>query len=119
MKLCDTESRPSLCTVCGNSGDENTKFVDTECVREGPVVYDKESGGIAVDPRGAQITLEDVYLCQSCIADAAEIAEFVPNLHRRHLEEIRRLRVYERDWDDLEAVKSRYIELLEKVEVAA
>lgn len=115
MRLCDAGNRPSLCTTCGNTGNDDTRFVDTEAVREGPAVLDKETGQIAVDPRGAQVILEDVYICDGCGQTIADLFAYIPGLHRRHLEEIRRMRA------ELEHAEGeiRLLRQLKGLEVAA
>lgn len=89
MKLADP--RPSLCTACCNSGEAHTRFVDTGAFREGPVVLDKSTGEMAVDYRGMVIQMDDIYLCDACVREAAEIIGYKPELHRKQLGEIRRL----------------------------
>lgn len=89
MRIADP--RPSLCTLCGNAGTPDTRYVDCEAVREGPQILDAQTGTIALDPRtGALVTLEDVYVCEPCGRNIAELFGTEPTLHTLHLEEIRR-----------------------------
>ena len=87
MRLADP--RPSLCTLCCNSGHEKTRFVDTLAHREGPLVRDKETGEIAVDSSGAQIQLDDVLPCDDCVADQFKVlAQADPEWARRVIKEL-------------------------------
>jgi len=97
MRLADP--RPSLCTACGNSGEQSTRYVDCESVREGPVVLD-DTGQIAVDPHGALVTFDDVFLCDGCVRAAAALLEVKPELHSRQLREIKRLELQVELWKD-------------------
>lgn len=100
MRLADP--RPALCTLCCNTGHETTKFVDTGAFREGPLLRDSATGEIAVDPSGAQITLDDVYVCDACVRWMAKLIgedEFAEEIRSQFLE-TRRLQLAVEHWRD-------------------
>lgn len=97
MRLCDESSRPSLCTACGNAGDETTRFVDLDCEREGPVVLDT-NGDLATDRKGAVVTLDDVFVCEGCVRIQAELIGFRPELHSRQMRENEQAKLSREYW---------------------
>jgi hypothetical protein len=72
--------------------------VDFEVFYDGMPVVDGE-GKLAIVPGiGEQYRHDALYLCDSCVRQAAEVLAFKPELHRRQLQEIRRLELEVEHW---------------------
>lgn len=112
MRLSDP--RPSVCTVCCNSGHENTKFVDTGAFREGPLLRDSATGEIAVDASGAQISLDGIEVCDACVREMVKElgeSEYSDTIKRQFVE-IRKGELRADHWKAAAERKDREIERL-------
>ena len=80
-----SDPKPARCAGCYCSSDANLRFVDFDGVAldRGAVV---EEGSMAVID-----SIDELHLCEACVRNAAEVIEYVPGLHQRQLQELRRL----------------------------
>ena len=80
-----SDPKPAYCCVCLCSSGPDVRFVDFGARRSIGAVVDPISGGLLA-------RLDKVEICEACVREAGEVLEFVPQLHRTHLNEVRRLR---------------------------
>ena len=82
---------PSRCSGCLRSAGTDVRFVDYQAaIDRGAIV---EEGSMAVLE-----SIDDLYLCDSCVREGAEALGFKPELHSRQLREIQRLEVEAEHW---------------------
>lgn len=97
-----SDPKPSHCAGCWCGSGPDVRFVDFDGVQL--------NRGAFVDADGAHGVLDSIdelHLCESCVRQAAEILDVRPGLHRRQINEIRRLLAEA-------AAKDAYIESLEQ-----
>ena len=80
-----SDPKPARCAGCYSSSDANLRFVDFD-----GVAIDR---GAFVDPTSLAVldSIDELHLCEACVRNAAEVIEYVPGLHQRQLQELRRL----------------------------
>lgn len=84
-----SDPKPSRCSACLQSSDPRVRFVDFQAGHDGGAVVD--SGSMAVID-----SIDELHLCESCTREAAEVLDYKPGLHQRHLQLNREL-MAERD----------------------
>lgn len=88
---------PAYCSACFNSSPK-LRYVDFDAAWDGPVVIDPATSTAVIWPAGVASCNDDLYLCESCVAQATEILALKPELNDRQRREIRRLQLENEHW---------------------
>jgi hypothetical protein len=84
-----SDPRPGVCSSCLQASDPQVRFVNLGATIDRGAVTDPISGAVIQ-------LLDDLHICESCIREAAEVLDYKPGLHARHLQLNRQL-MRERD----------------------
>ena len=88
MKIADP--KPGFCSCCFGAHPDR-QYIDFEADYDGAPVLDRETNSIAVLPWNGQLGGHDnLYLCETCVREAAEKLAFKPELHQRQFQAVRR-----------------------------
>lgn len=87
-----SDPNPGHCAGCFCASGPDVRFVDFDGVQ-----LDR---GAFVNPisMGVLDSIDELHLCEACIRNAAETLDLKPGLHRRQLNEIRRLELDNEHW---------------------
>jgi len=87
-----SDPKPAFCSMCARGADDKLVFYDCGAAFD--------AGGFQDENLSWVHGSDDLHLCKDCVRELAEFAALKPELHRRQLNEIRRLEVENAHWKD-------------------
>ena len=96
-----SDPRPARCAAC--YGSDSERYVDFQAAFNGGAVIEEGSGAV-------RDSIDELHLCEACVRSACETLGFKPELHRRQVNEIRRLELKAEHYMAAEARKDKEIE---------
>ncbi len=68
-------SAPTYCSAC-HGQYPNREYIDFEAYYDGPVISQEVNGDATL---GVKMSIDDLVLCENCLAAAAKLIGYVPN----------------------------------------